>query len=180
MKKTELKITDAMIRLLDSKKNKKITDNDIIRESGVSRSTFYSHFSTQNEVLHLIFKTIDKRISKEFEHIYYFPSEIRSPQILIDFLSENILSILYEYRYILRIMYSSNISNIWSKFLEDTYTKKIKIYLNTENDMHLKILIKYVLLVIEIWITDTNIEKNESFKKHFKYLCMSSIINISL
>lgn len=178
MKKTDMRIANAMIKLLNDKKNKKISDKEIIQNSGVSRSTFYNHFKNQEEILNFIFNIIDKKIFREFKNINYFPSTIVNKSILIDYLSTNILPIIYEYRNIIKIMYLSDISNVWNNFLEDKYSKEVCLYLNIENNMHLRLFVKYILLIIELWITDETVEKPKQFKKHFKNLCLSPIINI--
>lgn len=178
MRKTDIKIANAMINILNDQRNNRISDNEIIQAAGVSRSTFYIHFRNQEEVLKFIFNIIDKNIFKEFEHINYFPARELNKSILIDHLSENVLPTIYEYRSLIKIMYSSNVSNIWNKFLQDKYTQELLRFLKAENTMHLKLFVKYILSIIELWITNPTVETPETFKNHFKDLCTSSIIDI--
>lgn len=51
MKKTDLLLGAALMRLLEKKSFKKITVNDICREAMVSRSAFYQHFEDKYKLL---------------------------------------------------------------------------------------------------------------------------------
>ena len=51
IKKTNHSLYEALGRLLSKKSYNKITIEDLLQESGISRSTFYAHFKTKDEVL---------------------------------------------------------------------------------------------------------------------------------
>ncbi|TPR12318.1 TetR/AcrR family transcriptional regulator [Apilactobacillus timberlakei] len=178
MKSTDLRIANALINILSCNTNLKIHDTEIIKKAEVSRSTFYNHFSNQKEILNFIFNIIDKKIFKEFEYFKYIPPQFINKKVLIEYTSEHLIPIIYDYRKVIKIMYSSNISKSWNDFLENKYTDTICKYLRIEKNMHLKLFVKYVLLIIELWITEDKIENPKYFKKHFRTLCNSPIINI--
>ena len=49
--KTNHQLYEALGKLLNEKPYSKITIEDLLKESKVSRSTFYAHFKTKDEVL---------------------------------------------------------------------------------------------------------------------------------
>ncbi|MEN8242386.1 MAG: TetR/AcrR family transcriptional regulator [Chloroflexota bacterium] len=57
----------ALLELLEEKKFQKISITDISERSGLTRSTFYSHFSTKDELLDSIINTV---IDNFFEQLY--------------------------------------------------------------------------------------------------------------
>lgn len=61
--KTENAVYDAFGKVLNTKCYSAITIEDILKESGVSRSTFYAHYKTKEELL----KSITDHI---FEHVF--------------------------------------------------------------------------------------------------------------
>ena len=61
--KTNHQLYEALTRLLKQKPYGKITIEDLLQESKISRSTFYAHFKTKDEVLISITKMI-------FSHVF--------------------------------------------------------------------------------------------------------------
>ena len=61
--KTNHQLYEALTRLLQKKSYNKITIEDLLQESKISRSTFYAHFKTKDEVLISITKMI-------FTHVF--------------------------------------------------------------------------------------------------------------
>ena len=63
IEKTRQKIYNAFAAALKEKDYEKMTVEDILERSGVSRSTFYTHFGKKEDVLHSISADI-------FEHVF--------------------------------------------------------------------------------------------------------------
>ena len=63
IEKTNHQLYEALSRLLKQKPYGKITIEDLLQESKISRSTFYAHFKTKDEVLMSITKMI-------FNHVF--------------------------------------------------------------------------------------------------------------
>ena len=63
--KTLTKIENGMIRLLEDKPYKDINVKDICRESGISRGTFYQHYTNKDD-----FYINIKRNDKKHKHVY--------------------------------------------------------------------------------------------------------------
>jgi AcrR family transcriptional regulator len=61
--KTRSAIFDAFSRLLDNSKYNKITIKDIINEANISRSTFYDHFESKDDLLKEMYQEL-------FQHIF--------------------------------------------------------------------------------------------------------------
>ena len=59
--KTLTKIENGMIRLLEDKPYKDINVKDICRESGISRGTFYQHYTNKDDFLYQYQKEMIKK-----------------------------------------------------------------------------------------------------------------------
>ena len=70
--KTLTKIENGMIRLLEDKPYKDINVKDICRESGISRETFYQHYTNKDDFLYQYQKEMIKKAKRwlrKKEHI---------------------------------------------------------------------------------------------------------------
>ena len=122
-RKTRKAIFDAFTKMLETKSYSNITVQEIIDEADISRSTFYSHFETKDELLRSLCTEI-------FEHVF---SDHISKEKSHDFsdsdnnLKEEITHMLYHLqdnnRYISRIL-SCESGEIFMNFFKD-YLKKI-------------------------------------------------------
>lgn len=70
-------IHQAFVELVNEKRYEDIVIQDILDKSGVSRSTFYSHFKTKDDLLidisnhifeHVFSKTLEEETSHDFSH----------------------------------------------------------------------------------------------------------------
>lgn len=121
-RKTRKAIFDAFTKLLEDKSYSGITVQEIIDEADISRSTFYSHFETKDELLRELCTEI-------FEHVF---SNHISKENSHDFsgsdndLKEEITHMLYHLqdnnRYISRIL-SCESGEIFMNFFKE-YLKK--------------------------------------------------------
>ena len=121
-RKTRKAIFDAFTKLLEDKSYSGITVQEIIDEADISRSTFYSHFETKDELLRELCTEI-------FEHVF---SDHISKEKSHDFsesdndLKEEITHMLYHLqdnnRYISRIL-SCESGEIFMNFFKE-YLKR--------------------------------------------------------
>ena len=77
--KTRRAILTAFSRLLEQKRYSAITVQDIIDEADIGRSTFYAHFETKDELLHVM-------CSEIFDHVF---CEVLKAETGHDFSEEN-------------------------------------------------------------------------------------------
>jgi len=77
--KTRRAILTAFSKLLEQKRYSAITVQDIIDEADIGRSTFYAHFETKDELLHVM-------CSEIFDHVF---SEVLKAETGHDFSEEN-------------------------------------------------------------------------------------------
>ena len=87
VKKTRHLIYTAFASVLKQKGYGKMTVEDILQESGVSRSTFYTHFKTKEDVLDSISANI-------FEHVF-------SPSLTVEETHDFSKSSIFEYSHLL-------------------------------------------------------------------------------
>lgn len=137
-RKTRKAIFDAFSKLLENKSYSNITVQEIIDEADISRSTFYSHFETKDELLRELCTEI-------FEHVF---SDNKSKESSHDFscsendLKEEITHMLYHLkdngRYISRILSCESgeiFMNYFKEYLGKIFSdalKKIKTDIPTE------------------------------------------------
>lgn len=79
--KTQNAIYEAFAKVLENKPYSKLTIEDILKESGTSRSTFYAHYKTKDELLNSILNGI-------FDHVF---SHTLTEEATHDFSKESIL-----------------------------------------------------------------------------------------
>ena len=127
-RKTRKAIFDAFASLLEGKSYSGITVQDIIDQADISRSTFYSHFETKDELLKALCTEI-------FEHVF---SEDLSREASHDFsgaerdLKEEITHMLYHLkdnsRYISRIL-SCESGDVFMNYFKEYLEKVFRIEL---------------------------------------------------
>ena len=123
-RKTRKAVFDAFAALLEEKRYSNITVQDIINRADISRSTFYSHFETRDELLKALCDEI-------FEHVF---SEDLSKEASHDFsgrkrdLQEEMTHMLHhlkdDSRYISRILSCESgeiFMNYFKDYLEDVF-----------------------------------------------------------
>ena len=128
-RKTRKAIFEAFVHLLEEKRYSKITVQDIIDQADISRSTFYSHFETRDDLLKALCKDI-------FEHVF---SEELSKEESHDFsggdnnLREEITHVLYHLRdsnrYISRLLSCQSgemFMNYFKEYLEIVFRDELK------------------------------------------------------
>ncbi len=128
-RKTRRAIFDAFAALLEKKTYSNITVQDIIDEADISRSTFYSHFETKDELLRTLCTEI-------FEHVF---SENLSRESSHDFsgadrqLRDEITHMLYHLkesnRYIRRILSCESgemFMNYFKEYLERVFKDELE------------------------------------------------------
>lgn len=128
-RKTRKAIFDAFTKLLEYKSYSNITVQEIIDIADISRSTFYSHFETKDELLRELCKEI-------FEHVF---SDNISVEKSHDFsganrnLREEITHILYHLKdssqYISRILSCESgeiFMNYFKEYLEKVFSDELK------------------------------------------------------
>jgi AcrR family transcriptional regulator len=72
-------LQDALLSLLGEQPYEKISITDISKRSGLTRSTFYAHFDTKDELLENI---LDEILDQFFEHIYQ--RDMKNPDLETD------------------------------------------------------------------------------------------------
>lgn len=87
IEKSKAKLNEALKNLLLEKKYSDISIQDILNESKISRSTFYSHYKTKDEILISIIDDI-------FEHVFSHTLQIEKTH---DFSKESI----FDYRHLI-------------------------------------------------------------------------------
>lgn len=128
--KTRYAIYDAFAKVLKEKPFSKITIEDILQQSKVSRSTFYSHFKTKEEVLSSISNHI-------FEHVF---SHSLKEEKTHDFSKVNILDYSHLITHIFYHLHDEKelISAILSSESKDIFINNMKDVINPISNIIIK------------------------------------------
>ncbi|MEJ6399792.1 TetR/AcrR family transcriptional regulator [Nicoliella lavandulae] len=173
MIKSKDKIADALLILLETKKEYEITNNEIINKAGISKGTFYNHFSGKYEVGEYIFDREDNKIMDKInDYKEYFKTKNITSSVIIDIFAEHALPMIYRNRERLRILYKGSLSDRWKDFIEMRYIRFLKKcnFNVSYDDFDVRLAINYTLNIICLWISSPIPETPEKFQEHFKHL----------
>ena len=175
IEKTKTAIYDAFKATLDRKPYADITIQDILDESKISRSTFYSHFKTKEEVLkslcssifrHVFSHSLEEEKSHDFSkssifdykhlitHIFY---HIHDNHEIIDaiFKSESKDVFLNEMRYEIKDFANAMVAN--------HYIKEKSI----PSDLRSRGMVESFIITLEYWINNLYKETPELLTEYF-------------
>ncbi|MCR5048245.1 MAG: TetR/AcrR family transcriptional regulator [Saccharofermentans sp.] len=170
-KKTRKAIFDAFARLLENKTYSNITVQEIIDEADISRSTFYSHFVTKDELLKAL-------CSEIFDHVF---SDDLSEEKSHNFsgsdhnLREEITHMLYHLKdndqYISRILSCESgeiFMNYFKEYLEDVFRSELqKIRTDIPKDYMLNHMVCDFAETVRWWMNNRKYSPEEVSKFFF-------------
>ncbi|MHA8138287.1 TetR/AcrR family transcriptional regulator [Lactobacillaceae bacterium Scapto_B20] len=180
MNKTKDRIADAFLILLESKQDDEITNNEIINKSGISKGTFYNNFGSKADISTYMYHQIDSQIIKSLVQYNEYLKHQNSIEAILRCTADTTIPAIYEKRERIRILYRSSLSGEWQKYLEKKYLKLICTFYNKreDDDFHLRLLVKYALDIISLWITSPIPTPPDQFKDEFYQLFNVNIKDI--
>ncbi|WP_342756653.1 TetR/AcrR family transcriptional regulator [Kineothrix sedimenti] len=92
-KESEQKIKDTVMSLLNSKSLNQLTVQDICKNSGINRSTFYAHYQDIPELLNILETDIHKKIIAKYNSIDDVSDSMLDGSFYLPFLTT-----IYEHR----------------------------------------------------------------------------------
>ncbi len=160
MKETHENIINATLRVAYRKKNlKSITLSDIAKEAKISRQAIYSnHFSSVDAIFEEIFETIDTEIFKQFKKSLIKSSKTYS---VFEIIAYDLFPLVYKHKDWLKILYNTDISSTWKKYIFQKYILLYNDYyapkIDDEEELSKIVLIsiaEYILGIIEGWVSE--------------------------
>lgn len=173
--KTRRAIYDAFTEVLNKKSFKKITIEDILEESKISRSTFYAHYKTKEELLDSILNTIT-------DHVFSHSLEEESTH---DFSKTNILDYNHLFTHILYHLHDEktlitailnndcrdNFLNILRKKIKPLATRIVNDNIVNHKEVPLEIevdtVIESFIIIINYWFKNDCKETPEKITTYF-------------
>lgn len=167
--KTITSIYLAFTKLINNKDYNDITVQDILDESKVGRSTFYSHFNTKDELLLKVSQDIfmhvfSPSLKEESSHDFSSDKEFDYKHLIT-----HILYHLLDERDLIKGILSSHGNNIFlSEFKNNLY-----IFINTyfsyypyqENsiplDLKKEMIVEGIITIVKYWVNNNYLEKPE-------------------
>lgn len=175
--KTQKQIIEAFLNLASNSQNQKITVDMIAKKMGMSRENIYhNHFKGIKDIIERIHFLTDAEIFCKFQsYVDTDSSNISS------FLSKQLLPNLYEKKEWLKILYGTNVDPNWINFIESRYIPLVNRYLDSidkkdiiPNALLSQIIVKEVIAIISVWLTDDEPEPPEVFIKKFLHVISQS------
>ncbi|MHA1371575.1 MAG: TetR/AcrR family transcriptional regulator [Promethearchaeota archaeon] len=83
VRRTKIKIMDALLSLMKNKDLGEITVKEIIKKGGISRQAFYNHFKSVEDVLKKVFLDIIEKIKPEIQEAMADSNKIKNPIFFI-------------------------------------------------------------------------------------------------
>lgn len=176
--KTRKSIFDAFNRLLGSKRYDKITVQNILEEAYISRSTFYDHFESKDDLLKQMYKEL-------FEHIFSLELQEEKSH---DFSATHddvqifITHTLYHLRdnaSHLKSILSCDGSELFWNYFKEQFSVLVSRYIISQGnyeclDVPKNIVINHItctfIELIKIWIKDNMKESPETITHYFEAL----------
>jgi AcrR family transcriptional regulator len=95
-------LQSALLELLEGKPYQKITITEIAERSGLTRSTFYAHFETKDDLLDSIINIV---IDEFFEDL--FQRDVLNPDPIQDLdINQNFFRVWQKYKHLIPLLYS--------------------------------------------------------------------------
>ncbi|UQS87416.1 TetR/AcrR family transcriptional regulator [Nicoliella spurrieriana] len=175
--KSKTKIVNAFLSLINQKSILDITNIDIINEADVSKGTFYHHFHSKNEIIRYSEEQIDQQIVHAFIKEYRRENKPElTPEVFVDIFSKTAIPIVYQNRDQIRILHGSDVNEIWRHYLEIHYFRIMRRVYPDDDTFHIRLFIKYVNLVVSLWISALIPMDEAEFQKRFKELLESKLL----
>ena len=119
-------LEDSLLRLLENNIFSKITITEIAAESGLTRSTFYSHFESKDDLLNNILNSV---IDRFFSQLYERDAENPDPNQDLD-INKNFFRIWEKEKHLIKLLNSLDFECLLvgriRKFWDEHYENRIK------------------------------------------------------
>ncbi|MBW1605146.1 TetR/AcrR family transcriptional regulator [Lactobacillus sp. Sy-1] len=181
MLKTKWNIAQTYLELVKEHSLLNVTNDDIINHSDVSRGTFYNNFngqkSIQDYIQEKIANDIITPIKDDLDTREINTNDIH--QAVLD-ISDSLIPTLYHHREMIKLLNDCELNHIWEDLLLDVMTEYMAPVLKNnrgsiKND---RIMLNYINLIIESWITEDNPTDPEAFKAILYQLSKQSITQL--
>ena len=176
----------AFTELINTKDYDDITIQDILNESNIGRSTFYTHFKTKNDLLlsisqnifdHVFSHSLQEEKSHDFSKDYFFDYKHLLTHILYHIRDEKDL---------IRGVLTSKGNSLFLEGFKANLTKFVNSYYNnypydeTNNipiELKKEILVENFITLIKYWIKDDFNESPEILTEYFISLLYTKPLN---
>lgn len=165
-----------------------ISINQIIKDSGISRSTFYKYFQSKKDIFTYIHHNLDAPIFKKCcqQQQNDWTNQSANIQDALNFVAKEVLPLLFGRHKVIKLLYNSSIDPYWQPFLEQRYLKwaaeiiKVSPHnrLGVTSPFSHILIVKIILGVLSAWITSPFPEEPTTFHPKFIRISNSIIQNL--
>ncbi|MHA8137558.1 TetR/AcrR family transcriptional regulator [Lactobacillaceae bacterium Scapto_B20] len=167
--KSERKIVNSFLSLVNQKSVLTITNSDIIKKSGVAKGTFYHYFQSKEAIINKATLFINRPIMDRFVQRYReLGNPPMTPELLIDIFAETAIPIIYEHRDQIRVLHSSDVNELWRDALGQHYLRIMQKLFPGRDAFRLNLFNKYVYTLLGFWISNSIPTETHEFQREFK------------
>ncbi len=173
--KTEREILVAFANALSKKDFSNITIEDILKETNISRSTFYKHYKNKNEVLssvtdHIFSHVLSHSLDEEKTHDFSKSSIFEYTHLIT-----HVLYHLHDEKYLIKAIISNGCTDEFYKNLRKLVRPIAEIIINnnlvTKKDIPIELYIESICsdfnIIIAYWFKNGCNESPEVMTKYF-------------
>lgn len=187
---TQLRIIDCLFLLGETIEINNVTMEMVAKKAGIRRQNIYkSHFGSIDSIIHTAYNEIDKDI---YEKLYKYINSKEDINI-VHFISEELLSLFYEKRKWLRVIFNDSLYGDWKKYMAKRYVPIMREYIETKScshefldscpELYTKDFLAYILfhkvnIIIYLWIKQENPLPPSIFSLEFEKLLSFSVNDI--
>ena len=168
VQKTYNMLVIAFLKMLEEKKYEEITINDLCKEAGIRRATFYQHFNDKFGFFVFTVKTIQKKVKENTKELY----KSDSTETFYINLCKYAIELLEQNEQIVYSIFQSNMFSLMADILVDEFAKDVETQLKEDNidkynqTMLAQIITGGFLQLAKWWfLNKTTVNKEEMLKE---------------
>ncbi|MHA8110605.1 TetR/AcrR family transcriptional regulator [Lactobacillaceae bacterium Melli_B4] len=175
------KIIDAYLQLAQTRSFLDINNDMIIKAAHVSKSTFYSYFNDQADLVVALQKMVDKSILKPINRrlAQYPDREISNSIQYQTIIAEDFVPFLNQNRDLVRKLGHCDFNYLWETRFFQRIDQLIRPMTTKKKRNQLEELIRYTIIILAVLVSELSLS-DEQLKQRFKTLMNQRIDEIIL
>lgn len=172
---TEKEIYEAFAKALNEKEYDKITIEDILKYSNISRSTFYKHYKNKNEILtsltnHIFSHVLSHSLSEENTHDFSKSNIFEYTHLIT-----HVLYHLHDEKFLIKAIILNGCTDNFYEQIKKLVEPIAKIIISNQlvknkeipNELFIKSICNDFVIIIDYWFKNDCKESPEIMSKYF-------------
>ncbi|MHA8110277.1 TetR/AcrR family transcriptional regulator [Lactobacillaceae bacterium Melli_B4] len=169
MTKSQVKIINAFLFLINQESVLDITNDEIIKTAKVARGTFYHYFQCKDDIIKAAAVVINHQLRNNFIKRYReLGTPEMTPELLIQLFSETIFPIISEYRTMIWVLHSSDVNELLRNEIGQYYLRTMRKLFPDQDEFNLKLFNNYVYMLMTFWVSPLMSIEQHEFQREFQ------------